>query len=93
MLYLTTEHLADLTGYQPNQFALMARWLKASGWPFELSRAGCPRVLVAYHDERMRGLAAAAAQTAEAAQAQHTPNFAALKGLHHHVRKTQVALG
>jgi hypothetical protein len=86
LTYLTAADLADLIGCKPNQFARMRRWLVAGGWPFEQACGGCPRVLRAYHDERLRGQA----QTVQAAALPaNSPNFAALEGLRHG-RKTPI---
>jgi hypothetical protein len=87
-MYLTAPELAALTGYRDNQFALMARWLRANGWPFEVARGGCPRVLRAYHDQRLSGQlppAPAAARPDAATE----PNFEALRALRRD-RKTPI---
>lgn len=91
MVYLTALELAELLSCQPNQFALMARRLKAAGWPFDQVRRCCPKVLRAYHDQRMRGaieLPAAASNAPE-----FTPNRAALMALQQktHARKRKAA--
>ncbi|HYF16335.1 MAG TPA: DUF4224 domain-containing protein [Ramlibacter sp.] len=80
-MYLTAAELAQLTGYQPNQFARMRRWLKDHGWPYEDPGAGgCPRVWREYHDQRMSGTAPARA-TVAANDASTTPNRARLQAL------------
>lgn len=79
MQYLTAPELAELLDCRPNQFALMARRLKAGGWPFEQVKGCCPKVLRAYHDQRMRGLTQVAAVAVNAPT--FTPNRAALQAL------------
>lgn len=71
MQYLTADELAALVGCQPNQVAVMVRWLERERWPYARDRMGFPKVARAYHDRRMSGIAGGG----EAAAA---PNFAAL---------------
>jgi hypothetical protein len=92
MLYLTAPELAELTGYSVNQYACMRRWLERHRWPFAQDRHGLPRVLRAYHDERMRGRAGAPGSAASApGPAPSGPRFEALKGMQHHGRNPQTA--
>ena len=77
MQYLTAPELAALCDCQPNQFALMARRLKARGWPFEQFQGCCPKVLRSYHDERMSGKVKAEPANSSA----YSPNRAALLAL------------
>jgi hypothetical protein len=82
--YLTANELAALTGYQANQFARMRRWLEAGKWPFvEPGPSGCPRVLRAYHDQRLSGAAVAAPRASNDA-AFNQPNAARLQALQQH---------
>lgn len=93
MLYLTAHQLAELTGYRVNQYACMRRWLERNRWPYAQDRDGLPKVLRAYHDQRMHGQAAATASaqpTAANAENYTGPRFDALKGARHG-RKTQAA--
>ena len=90
MQYLTAVELAELLSCQPNQFALMAKRLKAGGWPFDQVKGCCPKVLRAYHEQRLHGLVPAA----EASNApEFTPNRAALLALQNrrHGRKRKTA--
>ena len=87
-MYLTAPELAALTGYRDNQFALMARWLAGHGWPFEVARGGCPRVLRAYHDQRLSGQLPPAPPAALPPSATE-PNTQALLALRR-VRKTPI---
>lgn len=89
MQYLTAPELAELLSCQPNQFAVMARRLTAGGWPFEQVKGCCPKVLRAYHDQRMRGVVQVAPVAVNAPQ--FTPNRAALQALHQHGRKHKAA--
>lgn len=92
MLYLTAQELAELTGYAANQHARMSAWLMRHRWPFERARGGLPRVLRAYHDERLCGRAGAPAPAASGPGAAHSgPRFEALKGMQHHGRNPQTA--
>lgn len=96
MLYLTAPQLAELTGYSVNQYACMRRWLERNRWPFAQDRAGLPKVLRAYHDQRMNGQAPPPAPLAAAnAEAFSGPRFDALKsktaGVQHHGRKKKIA--
>ena len=93
MLYLTAHQLAELTGYAVNQYACMRRWLERNRWPFAQDRAGLPKVLRQYHDQRMQGQAPAPAASPAAANAESFsgPRFDALKGVRNHGRKTKVA--
>lgn len=51
MLTMSTNELSSLTGrVQP---AAQIRWLKASGWLFEIGGDGLPKVATAYFDRRM----------------------------------------
>lgn len=78
-LYLTADELAELTGYQPNQFARMRSWLQARKWPFEdPGRSGCPRVLRVYHDQRLSGTLPAPSSSASNDSA-YAPNRARLE--------------
>jgi hypothetical protein len=52
-IYLTKAELARLTGSP--QKRLQIEWLEAGQWPHSIARTGHPRVLRAYHDERMSG--------------------------------------
>lgn len=81
MLYLTAEELAELLDCQPNQFALMARRLKAGGWPFCQIKGCCPKVLRSYHDQRMSGALPTSAPQEAANAPEFTPNRAALMAL------------
>lgn len=86
MQYLTALELADWLDSQPNQFALMARRLKALGVPFTQVKGCCPKVLRTYHDQRLHG----EAPPVEASNApSFTPNRAALQAFQNrrHVRK------
>lgn len=93
MLYLTAPELAELTGYSVNQYACMRRWLERNRWPFAQDRLGLPKVLRAYHDQRLQGQAPAPGASPAAANAESYsgPNFDALKGVKRHGRKTQAA--
>lgn len=71
MQYLTADELAALVGCQPNQVAVMVRWLERERWPYARDRMGFPKVARAYHDQRMTG-------KAEAREVAAGPNFAAL---------------
>ena len=87
MDYLTADQLAALTGYKPNQFARMRRWLTERGWPFEdPGRGGCPRVLRQYHDQRLSGTAPARA-TPASNEGSFAPNLARLEALQHARKK------
>ena len=90
MLYMSAPELAELTGFKVNQYACMSRWLKRHQWPFEQDRHGLPRVLRAYHDQRLLGQGAPATLLTAANADAFTPRFDALKGLHHG-RKTKGA--
>lgn len=79
MQYLTAPELSELLDCKPNQFAVMARRLSARGWPFEQFRGGCPKVLRAYHDQRLQGIAQAVPVASNAPQ--FSPNRAALQAL------------
>ena len=92
MLYLTAPELADLVDCQVNQYACMRRWLERNRWPFEQDRKGLPKVLRAYHDQRLQGQAPAPTASPAAANAEtfNGPRFDALKGVGHG-RKTKAA--
>jgi hypothetical protein len=77
MQYLTAPELAALLLCKENQFALMARRLKALGFPFVQVSGCCPRVLRSYHDERMSGKVKAEPANSSA----YSPNRAALLAL------------
>lgn len=79
MQYLTAHELAELLSCQPNQFAVMARRLRAGGWPFDQVKGCLPKVLRAYHDQRLSGRAEVATVAANATE--FTPNRAALQAL------------
>ena len=53
-IFLNKLEMVELTGYQVAHY--QARWLKAHGYPFELTASGKPRVLRAYVEKRL-GLA------------------------------------
>lgn len=89
MLYLSAMELAELLDCKPNQFALMAKRLTAGGWPFNQIKGGCPKVLRAYHDQRMSGQVQNAPSASNAAQ--FTPNRAALEALQHARKPRQAA--
>lgn len=55
-LLLTADELEDLTEYKVGYY--QAKWLKAHGYPFELTNSGKPRVLRAFVEKRL-GLASA----------------------------------
>lgn len=87
MTYLTAAELAELTGYQPNQFERMRAWLDSRNWPFVQARRGaCPKVLRAYHDKRLSGELGPTATASNAAA--YTPNRAALEAMNHGRQKT-----
>lgn len=86
MSYLSAAELAELTGYQPNQFERMRAWLESRHWPFEQPRKGtCPRVLRAYHDRRLSGELQAPPAASNAPL--YTPNRAALEAFQHGRKK------
>lgn len=77
--FLSADELAALTGYRPNQFARMRKWLAIRKWPFEdPGPGGCPRVWRAYHDQRMSGTLPAPVASNDCA---FQPNRARLKAL------------
>ncbi|TRM52408.1 DUF4224 domain-containing protein [Achromobacter sp. LC458] len=51
--YLSASELAELVECQPNQRAIMARWLSRHGWRYVLGKNGVPRVLRAYRDKKL----------------------------------------
>lgn len=54
-MFLTDEETATLTGYvRPSD---QRRWLKQHGWIFEIARTGRPRVLRAYAENKLSGVA------------------------------------
>lgn len=56
-LYLTPDELTALTGYKTRNGTI--RWLARNGWPYAApAKNGWPRVLRAYHDDRLYGLEA-----------------------------------
>lgn len=50
-MFLTAEDLENLTGYVVA--AYQCKWLDRNGYPFELTRAGRPRVLRAFVEKRL----------------------------------------
>lgn len=52
--YLSREDLSALTGLTTQ--AAQRRWLIRGNWPHEVGNDGHPRVLRAYHDNRLMGL-------------------------------------
>ena len=52
-LFLTTDELAELTGYRVAKY--QREWLRNRGWRFETNAAGAPRVARAYLERRMVG--------------------------------------
>lgn len=89
MQYLSAFELAELLSCRPNQFALMARRLTAGGWPFDQVKGCCPKVLRAYHDQRMQGVVKAVPVAVNAPE--FSPNRAALQALQQHGRKHKAA--
>lgn len=59
-MFIEAADLAELTGYVVP--AYQCRWLDRHGYPFELSRAGKPKVLKAYVEKRL-GLTSASVTT------------------------------
>lgn len=91
MLYLTAEELAQLCECKTNQFAVMARRLRALSFPFEQVKGCCPKVLRSYHDQRMTG--AITLPVAASNAPEFIPNRAALLALQQksHGRKRKAA--
>ena len=50
-MFLTSEDLKELTGYEHNQRQI--GWLKAHGWRYEQSRTGRPVVLEKHAEEML----------------------------------------
>ena len=57
-LFLTTEELAELTGYRVARYQIA--WLRNRGWRFETNHAGAPRVARAHFERKMVGEAVTA---------------------------------
>ncbi len=72
VMFLTPDELSDLTGYVIP--AYQARWLNRSGYPFELSASGRPKVLRAYVERRL-GLS-----DVKGVQSVSEPDFSRWKG-------------
>lgn len=54
-MFLIADELEELTGYVVP--AYQAKWLNRNGYPFDMSAAGRPKVLRAYVDQRLGGIA------------------------------------
>jgi len=52
-MFLTQEDIRELTGFAYN--AHQIKWLAEHGYKFEVNRAGIPKVLKSYLEERLGG--------------------------------------
>ena len=68
-MFLTDTQLRQLTGAQRKSHQVA--WLRANGWPFEITRTGHPRVATDYFRSRLVEPAVPSTQYQE-------PNFGAL---------------
>jgi hypothetical protein len=51
--YLTSQELADLIGYKPNQRSIMKRWLDEQDWKYVVDRSGFSKAARLFRDQKL----------------------------------------